>query len=270
MGILKDIESAAAEIEKAIKDAGAVIINDLEKVEKDINDGMEKIKSYLAKGFDEGEQKIINSLKSDTLKKYATEIQALQTLATQGIGSADITAIENDIKSVVTNADAGSASAILSNLVTTTMQDAYKDFTDTFDTLSIGLDGEIDLLIGVSAGGSAGIELSKPGDIDKARILVDFLASGGAEEGGDVGLCIGIWKGKPKDMTGGFISVTLDADEGAGVGVILYFTASLSPSFSGIIINLNSGEEIEASVDCGFTVALKVPKGSVINMPPGS
>lgn len=268
MGILKDIESAAADIEKAIKKADAVIINDLEKVEKDISDGMAKIKSYLAKGFDEAEQKIINSLKADALAKYAAEIQALQTLATQGISSADINAIMNDIKSVVTSADAGAASAILSNLVTTPMQQAYQNFT-AFDTLTIGLDGEIDLLIGVSAGASGGIEITKAGDVDKARILVDFLGSAGADEGGDVGLCIGIWKGKPKDMTGGFISVTLDADEGVGLGIVLYFTVSTSPSFSGIILNINSGEEIEASIDCGFTVALGVPKGSVINMPVG-
>lgn len=267
MGILKDIEQAADDIAKAVEAAGAVIINDLDKVEQDITDGLAKIKGFLQTGFDDAEQKIISSLKADVLQKYGTEITALRTLASKGIASADINAMVSDIESIVKNADASSATAIFSNLVTTTMQEMYGEFTATFDTLSIGCDGEIDLLIGVSAGGSAGIEMSNAGDVSRARMLVDFLASDGVEEGGDLGLCIGIWKGKPKGMTGGFLAVTLDATEGGGLGVVLYFSASVNPEFSGIVLNINAGEELEASIDCGFTAALEVPKGTIITMP---
>jgi hypothetical protein len=267
MGILKDIEQAADDIAKAVEAAGAVIINDLDKIEKDITDGLAKIKGFLQTGFDEAEQKIISTLKADILQKYGAEITALHTLATKGIANADIDAIVSDIESVVKNADAGSATAILSNLVTSAMQEMYSEFTASFDTMSIGCDGEIDLLIGVSAGGSAGIEMSNAGDVGKARMLVDFLASDGVEEGGELGLCVGIWKGKPKGMTGGFLAVTLDATEGGGLGVVLYFSASLNPEFSGIVFNINAGEELEASIDCGFTAALEVPKGTIINMP---
>ena len=266
MGILKDIEQAADDIAKAVEAAGAIIINDLDKVEKDITNGLAKINGYLQTGFDDAEQKIISSLKSDTIQKYAAEISSLQTIASKSFAGTDVNSIATDIEAVVKSADAPSATAILSNLVTSAMQEVYNEFT-AFDTLSLGCDGEIDLVLGVAAGGSAGIELSNAGDVSKARMLVDFLASAGAEEGGDLGLCIGIWKEKPKGMTGGFIAVTLDADEGVGLGVVLYFTASASPQFSGIVLNINAGEEVEFSIDCGFTAALQVPKGATITMP---
>ena len=263
MGILKDLENAADDIKNEVEKIGATIINDLEKVEQSIKDGIDKISNFLVKGFDEAEQKIIDDLKNDTLTKYADEITALTNLAKQGIAFADKNSIVDDVVAIVKSADSNAATAVLSNLVTTTMQAAYSEFSK-FKTLSFGCNGEIDLLIGASAGATGGMSLDHLADVNKCRILVGFQATAGIEEGGDVGLCLGVWTGEPKDQTGGYIAVTLDADEGAGVGIVLYFSLSISPDFTGIVLNFNAGEEIEASVDCGFSLGLGVPKGTIM------
>ena len=261
MGILKDLEKAADDIKSAVDKAAVAIMSDLKKVESDITTGFTNIKNFLITGFDEAEKDLINSKVSSILNDYAGEIKSLQTLATQGIASADIGVLTQDIKNIFLHNDSTAAAAVISNLITTTMQDMYSEFK-AFDTLSLGLDGEIDLLFGVAAGASAGIEMKAFDNESKARVLVDFMASAGAEEGADVGLCLGVWKGNPSGMSGGYLAVTLDADEGAGAGVILYFTLSIDPQFSGIILDINAGEEVEFSIDCGFTIAVGMPSGT--------
>jgi hypothetical protein len=265
MGILNDLEQIGKDIEGDVEKIGATIEKDLDKAAQAVGNGVDKIKSFLVDGFDQAEQAIINKLTGDTLAKYAAEIKALRTLATGGIAGADRQSIVDDIEAVVGKADATSASALFSNLVTKTMQDAWQ-YLKTFQTLTFGCDGEIDLGIGVSASAGAGIFLASAADVSKSRILVDFMATAGVEEAADVGLCLGIWSGKPKDVGGGFIAVTVGADAGVGANVILYFSLSADPKFSGIVLDIVAGEDLEASIDCGYTLALPAPAGTLIQL----
>ena len=263
MGILKDLENVCNDIDKDVEKIAATLEKDLDKAKQAVSNGIDKLKSFLVKDFDDAELALLKGLQSAKLKKYASEISALQQLAKSGIASADKQSIVNDIESIIGKADSTAAGAVLSNLVTPTMQQAWPSFR-SFRAITLGCDGEIDLIVGVSASASAGIYLPSPFDANKARVLIDFLASSGAEEGGDLGLTLGAWVDKPKGVGGGFIAMTVTGDLFAGAGVITVFTLALDPKFAGIVIDLEAGEEAELSIDCGYTLALPVPSGTMI------
>ena len=137
------------------------------------------------------------------------------------------------------------------------MQQAYADFSG-FTTLTLYSDDEIDLGFGVAAAAGAGMQM--PGtDPSLSRMLIDFEATAGVEEGADLGLALGIWQVAPQAIQGGFIAVTFGADVVGGANLIIYFSMTEDPELSGIVLDLTAGEEAEASVDFGFTLAFQVP-----------
>jgi hypothetical protein len=258
MSILKDLEKIGKDIESDVEKIAATLEKDLQKATDAIENGMKKLADFLEKGFDAAEQKIINDLKKDVLDKYSQEITALQNLRTMGLTSVDTNSVIDDIKNMVSNNGAAiAAQDVLSNIKTPEITAQYGAFS-AFKSMTLGCDAEIDLIFGVSAGGWAGMNIPIP-EPENDRILINFNANGGVEEGAEVGLCIGVWIDSPKHLGGGCIAVTLGADEGAGAGIILCFSLSADPEFTGVVLNINAGEEIEASIDCGYTLALKIP-----------
>jgi hypothetical protein len=262
MGILKDLEKVGKDIEHDVEQVAAEIDKELQKAVDAVETGLAKAKALIQQGFDDAEKALIKSVVDDALSKYANAIKSLRTLATEGITSANTQSIVNDIVSAFKNADGSAAAAVLSNLLTDTMKAAYSEFSQ-FTTLAIYSDDEIDLGFGVAAAAGGGIKM--PGtNPDDSRMVMDFEATEGVEEGADLGLAIGVFCDAPKDMQGGFIAATLGADAGAGANLIVYLSMEFPPKLAGIVLDITGGEEVEASIDCGFTLAFKVPAGAVV------
>jgi hypothetical protein len=262
MSILKDLEKAAKDIDHDVEHIAAEIDKDLQKAIDAVKSGLEKVKALVAKGFEEAELAIIKKVVDEAKSKYAGDIAKLRALAKLGITSADPNSIINDLVAAFKHADGSAAGAVLSNLVTDPMKNAFAGLAD-FDTLTLSADSEVDLGFGIAAAFGAGIRMTRL-DVNDARMMMDFAESEGVEEGADIGLAIGIWEGAPKDQQGGYIACTLGADEGVGANVIIFLSMALPPTFSGIVLDLTAGEEVEASIDCGYTLTFKVPPGGVL------
>lgn len=257
MGVFKDLEKAGKDIEHDVEKIGATIAKDLKKAANAVETGLAKAAATLKKEIEAEEQALLLGRAKSALAAHAASIGTLRSLATAGIQSADPRSIAQDIANAFEHGDGSAAQAVLSNLQTGPFKDAMGEFEDAFKTLTLYATGEIDLLVGIAAVAGCGIDFDgKPGD---ARMLMDFDASAGVEEGGDLGLALGIWTEKPKDLQGGFFAVTLGADIGVGADVICYLSMSLDPKFIGVVLDLNAGEEAEESIDCGFTLAFKLP-----------
>jgi len=264
MSILKDLEKVGKDIEHDVEQIGAEIDKDLQKAIDAVGTGLAKAKALLEQGFDDVEQALIQKAIDDAKKTYGDTISKLRTLAGQGITSADPQSIVNDIIAAFKDASGDDANAVLSNLTTSKMRASFSDFTD-FSTLTLYSDAEIDLGFGVAAAVGGGVRMTNL-DLSESRMLMDFDASGGAEEGADAGLALGLWKDKPQDLQGGFIAATLGADEGVGANVIFYLSMTFPPDFIGVVLDLTAGEEIGASIDCGFTLSFKVPEGAGVQV----
>jgi hypothetical protein len=185
--IERDVEAFGDEIEKALKQATETVIS-----------GLEKVKTLVEKEFGVLEQELMQQAAKAVLTEYGDAISALRTLATQGIASANAQSIINDVVAAFKNGDGSAAKAVLGNLTTTTMQQAYADFSQ-FTTLTLYSDDEIDLGFGVAAAAGAGMQM--PGtDPSQSRMLMDFEATAGAEEGADLGLALGIWRDTPQGI----------------------------------------------------------------------
>ena len=137
------------------------------------------------------------------------------------------------------------------------MQQAYADFGE-FTTLTLYSDDEIDLGFGVAAAAGAGMQM--PGTDPshrgccwtlrrrqarkKAPTSGSRSGSGGHAKAFRAGSWLSRWcrcgrRREPDD----------------------YFSMTESPELSGIVLDLTAGEEAEASVDFGFTLAFQVPPG---------
>jgi hypothetical protein len=262
MKIFQDLENASKAIDHDVKQIGAEIDKDLQKAIDAVKSGIVNVEALVAKGFADAEQAIIRGVAEAAKTKYADDIAKLRALSNLGITSADPQSIIDDLVAAFQHADGNAAGAVLSNLVTAPMKNAFAGLS-TFDTLTLSADSEVDLGFGVAASLGGGIRMTSL-DVGHARMMMDFGESAGAEEGADIGLALGMWAGPPKDQQGGYIACTLGADDGVGANVIVFMSMTWPPAFSGIVLDLTAGEEVEFSIDCGYTLTFKVPPGAVL------
>ena len=262
MKIFEDLENAAKTIDHDVERIAAEIDKDLQKAIDAVKSGIAKVEALVAQGFANAEQAIIRGVADEAKQKYADEIAKLRALSDLGITSADPQSIIDDLVAAFKHADGNAAGAVLSNLMTTPMKNAFAGLSK-FDTLTLSADSEVDLGFGVAAAFGGGVRMTSL-DVSDARMMMDFGESAGAEEGADIGLALGMWVGQPKDQQGGYIVHTLGADDGVGANVIVFMSMAWPPVFSGIVLDLTAGEEVEFSIDCGYTLTFKVPPGAVL------
>ncbi len=214
--IERDVEAFGDEIEKALKQATETVIS-----------GLEKVKTLIEKEFGVFEQELMQQAAKAVLTEFGDAISALRTLATQGIASANAQSIINDVVAAFKNGDGSAAKAVLGNLTTTTMQQGLRRLQPVHDA---------DALFGrwdrsrLWRRGRGWRRMQMPGtDPSQSRMLMDFEATAGAEEGADLGLALGIWRDTPQGIQGGFMAVTFGADVVGGANLIILFLDDREP-----------------------------------------
>lgn len=260
MSILGELEGVAKEVEKDLANIGDDIEKDLAAATQVVEAGLDKAKTFLQQGFDEAETKILNDKIAEVKKEFGDGIKLLDNLYSS-VKAADPKIIISDVITLFTPGATGApqaASALESLLTNQTLQASYKEIEKAgFDTISVGAVGEVNLVGGAATSCGLGIIITH--DDHDPRLLADFAVSGGAEEGLEGGAFLAFWRHSPKDLQGAFLAASVEGVVEAGLGLVFFFDVSLDPSFIGAAVAISVGEEAEASVELGFTLAFKVP-----------
>ena len=262
MSILKDLSRIASDVEKSLANAGSDVANDLASAAKIVKSGLDEAAAFLQKGFDDAEAALMKGKIADVEKDYKDGLTLLHSLWSDTVKGADPSSILNDVTTMFTPGAQGAsaaASALQSLVTSDTMQASYRDIEKSgFDTISVGAVGELDLGVGTAASGGVGVIITH-GDNFGPRLLTDFSVSGGAEEGIEGGAFLAFWRHAPSDLQGGFLAVAVEGVMEAGVGLVFYFDVSEKPDFIGAAVAISGGEEAEAGVELGFTLAFNLP-----------
>ncbi len=119
-------------------------------------------------------------------------------------------------------------------------------------TLTFEIGGQADLIAGVD--GSVGYAVGVP-DVLDAKPYASAGITLGAEEGGDVGIVVGMSPQKPKKQSGPFVAIIVEVDAALGGGIAVSFNLP-EMSFGGVSVAIEAGEELQVSGSGGYTWAL--------------
>lgn len=256
---MDELKKFARNVEEKLKDLELDIEKDFQEAVSFIDNELHDVRKFIRDDLHDAEKDIIkNVVKRDTLEIYKDEVSNLLDLVSKLKDVITGTeSVFDDVKGALLGPDRQTSLDALIKLMTDNAADFYKNLTH-FSTITIGCDAKVELVAGVEASGYAGMNFLAPLDTTQYRILADISASGGAEAGGDAGLTMGIWLGDPKDLQGGFIAASFDVTDFVGAGVVLIFSISDHPKMIGAVVDFNSGADDGVSIDCGYTISMKV------------
>ena len=203
-------------------------------LEQAINAGAYAAMEGTAKGHVKTYQGLINAFVNN-----ATAFSGLTGIIKSSASSNDSAAAQKAIKAALGNAPA-------------VMQEVEKLASSSLFSLTFEVGGQADLIAGVD--GAVGFAVGVP-DIIDAKGYASAGITLGAEEGGDLGIVVGMSVQKPDDQSGPFAAVIVQVDGVLGGGIAVSFNLP-DMSFGGVSVAIEAGEELQVAGSAGYTWAL--------------
>ena len=232
------LEKGASTIEHGVSDI-------FDSVKKEAQSDLNQAQQALSTAVQSAEYAIVRG-------EVAKDAQKFRRLVEQFRADADKFA---DLGGVLAKRDADAAKQAIQQALSeapAVMQEVERLASKELFSLTFEVGGQADL--GVGLDGAVGFAVAVP-NITKIKGYATVGLTIGAEEGGDAAVAIGMSPQEPDDQSGPFAAIVLSADFVAGGGV----SGSMNlpdPSFGGISMALEAGEEFQVAGGAGYTFAL--------------